>query len=181
MKEFLQRFVEAIFQFICNIAHWAKTPEGISAIVLIITLIFLILTFQYAYRPFVGVTEVNSSYDQEKKDLIAYVKIKNTGNIPANNVQTNMKMIHNLVVLENNVGTSRFVLFPEQETTGNPSFHNVEDTNLKNDKIDISVEIKYELPIRFIFKIYTRKFRTIELLRYDIRTEKFSIISGESI
>ena len=180
IKELLLRFLEAILQFMCSILNWAKTPEGIAAIVLIITLFFLILTFQYAYRPYVGVIQVNSHYDKEKKDLNAFVKIKNTGNVPANNVQTNMKMIHNSVVLEEMEGTSRFVLFPEQETSGNQAFHNVADTNLKNDKIDISVEIKYDLPIRFIFKIYTRKFKTVELLRYEYLTGKFGIISGES-
>jgi len=181
IKEFLLTFMESFLPFLCNIWNWSKTPEGISAIVLIITLFFLILTFQYAYRPYVGVTQVNSHYDKDKKDLTAYVKIINTGNIPANNVQTNIKMIHNSAVLENMEGNSRFVLFPEQETSGNPTFHNIEDSNLKNDKIDISVEIKYDLPIRFIFKVYTRKFKTVELLRYEYRTGKFSVISGESL
>ena len=92
-----------------------------------------------------------------------------------------MKMIHNSAVLEKMEGSSRFVLFPEQETSGNPAFHNVDDSNLKNDKIDISVEIKYDLPIRFIFKIYTRKFKTVTLLRYEYRTGKFRVISGESL
>jgi len=181
MKELLLRFLESFLQLLPSIWNWAKTPEGISAIVLIITLFILILTFQYAYRPYVGVTQVSGHYDKDKKDLIALVKIKNTGNIPANYVQTNMKMIHNSAILEKMEGTSRFVLFPEQETSGNPTFHNVEENNLQNDKIDISVEIKYELPIRFIIKIYTRKFKTVGLLRYEYRTGKFSIISGESL
>ncbi len=181
MKELMMKFLETVFTILCALLNWAKTPEGISGIVLIITLFFLVLTFQYAYRPYIGATQVNSRYDKETKDLTAFVKIKNTGNIPANGVHTNLKMIHNSKVLEEMKGTSKFVLFPEQETAGNPIFHNVDDTNLKNDQIDIGVEIKYELPIRFIFKIYTRKFKTEAMLRYLYSTGKFSVIAGESI
>jgi hypothetical protein len=126
------------------------------------------------------VTKVEAAYDGDRKDLTANIIIENTGNIPANNVQTNMKMIVNATVIENMEGKSKFVLFPEQETSGSPIFHNVADLNLAKDQLDIHLEIKYELPIRFFIKIYTRKFRTVELFRYDHQTGRFRIISGES-
>jgi hypothetical protein len=180
MKKLLQKSVKSTNQFISSILNWAKKPEGISTLILILTLFFLILTFQYTNRPYVGVFAVDSNYNKESKDLVSNIQIRNTGNIPANNVQTNLQMIYNSIVLEEMIGTSRFVLFPGQETSGFPTFHNVTKINLENDKIDIRIEIKYELPIRFIFKFYTRKFLTIELLRFDIRSGKFQIISGES-
>ena len=184
IKEFFAKIIDGCSQLICAMFNWAKTSDGVSAItmtILIITLFFLILTFQYAYRPYVGIIQVNSHFDQDKEDLTACVKIKNTGNIPANNTQTNIKIIHNSNELEFLEGKARFVLFPSQETSGNPVFHHVNESNLLNDKIDIKVEIKYELPIRFIFKIYTRKFQTIQLLRYDYNEKQFRTISGESI
>lgn len=181
MKELMMSFFESFYTTMFTFLNWAKTPDGISGIAIIITLVFFVLTFQYAYRPYIGITQVNSQYNKETKDLTAFVKIKNTGNIPANKVQTNLKMIHNSNVLEQMVGSSKFVLFPGQETTGDPKFHNVNDINLKNDQIDIKVDIQYELPIRFIFKIYTRKFKTEALLRYAHKTGKFNVIAGESI
>jgi len=172
---------ESILQFLFSIFNWITTLEGITITVLIITLIFLILKFQYANRPYVGITKVNSQYDKDKRDLTAFIIIKNTGNIPANNVQTNMQMIRNSTVYEKMVGNSRFVLFPEQTTSGNPTYHKVEEANLTNDKFEISIEINYDLPIRFIFKVYKRKFKTTALLRYENGTGLWKNISGETI
>ncbi len=177
----LLKLIKSFIQFLNDMWMWAKSPNGISGIVLIITLVFLILTFQYAYRPYVGVIEADIYYNKENKDLTSTIKIKNTGNIPANNVQTNTKVMVNSQVLADIEGKSRFVLFPQQETFGYPAFHNVTEANLRDDKLDINLEIKYELPIRFIIRIYTRKFKTVELLRYDSKSGKFQIISGESI
>lgn len=180
-NEFLHGFMGSILQFFSNAWNWIKTTARISPIILFITLVVLILTFQYAYRPFVGVIRVNSHYDNIKKDLTAHIIIKNTSNIPANITETTVKMFHNGADLGSIVGTSRIVLFPEQETSLYKSFHNVQEISRKNDNLDILLEINYDLPIRlFTLRVYTRKFKTVTRLRYNDESGLFSGISGQS-
>ena len=166
--------------WIITTLNWLISPDGIAAIIQICILIILTLTFLHASRPHVGVVSVDSIYDQQTKDFTVDIKIKNTGNVPANNIQSNMRMIHNGNELTSNEGKSRYVLFPSQENSGNPKFHNVEESNLRNDEFKIIVELKYEQPISSFLPIPVtiRKYKTVQELKYDYSYGKFATISG---
>lgn len=159
---------------------WLTTPDRIAAIIQICILIILTLTFLHASRPHVGVIRADALYDQNTKDFTVEIKIKNTGNVPANNIQSNMRMFHNGKELSGNEGKSKYVLFPSQENSGNPKFHNVEESNLKNDEFKIIVELKYEQPISSFLPIpvTTRKYKTVQELEYDYSYGKFATIHG---
>lgn len=174
------KYFKSFVQVICKLRNWVKTEIRLSTAGLIITVIFLILTFQYAYRPYVGVTKCIWSYNKPSKDLIAEITIKNSGNIPANNVGTNIELFSNSRLLENIKGQSRWLLFQSQETSGSQTFHNVEIVNLNNDTMEVHLEITYELPINLIIHRWVRKFKTTQVLRYDHKSSKCQIISGES-
>ena len=174
------KFFKSIIKIICDLWKWLKTLGGISTVALIITMIILILTFQTAYRPYVGVPGADCFYDKSTKDLVFYIKIKNSGNVPANNVRTNMQMFKNSEPLDSLEGQSRFLLFPKQNTFGRPAFHNVEETNLNNDTMEVHVEIKYEQRVKFIIRWCPRKFETTQVLRYDHKGGGLRVISGES-
>lgn len=159
------------------------SAQGISTIVLVLTLTVLILTFLHAHRPHVGIYGVGTAYEPGAKDLTVVAKIRNTGNVPANKVRTNMKMFIDGEELTNNQGESRFVLFPGQETSGTPTFHNVEDGVLNREGLSIEVEILYEQPINSFIRIIPlaiRKFRTYQKMDYDPKSKLFAIVSGEA-
>lgn len=160
--------------------NWLLSPDGIAAIIQIFILIVLILTFLNAHRPQIGVISVGSTHDERSKDFIVDITIKNTGNVPANNIQSNMRMFFNDNELTSNEGKSRYVLFPSQEKSGTPKFHNVDKANLLNDKFKIIVEINYEQPISSFLPIPVtiRKYKTIQELLYDPSHGKFATISG---
>jgi hypothetical protein len=155
------------------------TPKGIGTVILFITLIVLILTFQYAYRPYIGIEKTNINYNDNAKDLCVEIWIKNTGNVPASNVHTNTKMERNSIELDHLEGESRFVLFPEQKTTGTPIFHNVTSENLLNDTFEIDIEIIYELPVKFLFFDLSRRFNTQHHLIYEHNSGRFALTSGK--
>lgn len=94
--------------------NWLLSPDGIAAIIQIFILIVLILTFLHAHRPHIGVVKVDSSYDEASKDFTVIISIKNTGNVPGNNIQANMIMFFNGKELTTAEGESRYVLFPSQ-------------------------------------------------------------------
>lgn len=128
---------------------WILSPEGISTVILIVTLFFGILTFQYAYRPYVGVVESNCQFYEDSNEISVEVKIKNTGNIPANSVQTNMKMLDNFKLKQIHSGNSKFVLFPGQQTYETAFFQDVNKKTSDKSYYEIVIEIKYQHAIRF--------------------------------
>lgn len=174
------KFFKSVIKIICDLWKWLETPGRISSIVLIITLIFAIITFQYAYRPYVGVSKCTWSYNKSTKDMVAMIAVKNLGNIPANNVRTNIQMFVDSISTYNLEAQSRFLLFQEQETFGPQIFHNIEESKLNNYTMDIHVKITYELPIKLIIHWWTRKFETTQVLRYDHKRGGCRVISGES-
>lgn len=159
---------------------WLISPDGVASIIQICILIVLILTFLHAHRPHVGVIRIDSSYDETTKDFSIDIRIKNTGNVPANNVSSNMKMFHNNKELTSNVGKSKYVLFPNQENSGSPKLHNVEKAHLMASEFKIVVEINYEQPINSFLPIPVtiRKYKTTQELLYDPIYGKFAAISG---
>lgn len=161
---------------------WLLSLEGIAAIVQILILIVLIFTFLHAHRPHVGVVRVDSSYNETSKDFTVIISIKNTGNIPANNIQSNMRMFFDGKEFSSNEGRSRYVLFPLQENSGNPKFHNVEKEKLSSSELKIIVEINYEQPISSFLPIPVtiRKYKTTQELLYSQSYGRFSTISGSA-
>ncbi len=159
---------------------WLLSSQGIATIIQIFILIVLILTFLHAHRPYVGIICADSIYDKTSKDFTVTLKIKNTGNVPANNVCSNMKMKINSKELGSSRGASRYVLFPNQENLGSPKFHNVEIAHLQASELKIAVEIHYEQPIGSFLPIpvIIRKYKTIQELLYEPSAGKFSVISG---
>lgn len=162
--------------------NWLLSPDGIAAIIQISILIVILLTFLHAYRPHVGIIKVDSSYDQNSKDFTVTIIIKNTGNVPANNVSSNMKMFINNQELSSDIGKSKYVLFPNQENSGIPKYHNVELGHLQQAEFKILVEIDYEQPISSFLPIPVtiRKYKTIQEILYDASIGKFAIISGSA-
>jgi len=162
--------------------NWLLSPDGIAAIIQIFILIVLILTFLHAHRPHVGVVRVDSSYDETSKDFTVIISIKNTGNVPANNIQSNMRMFFEGKELTSNEGNSRYVLFPLQENSGNPKFHNVEKAQLSSSEFKIIVEINYEQPISSFLPIPVtiRKYKTTQELLYSHSYGRFATISGSA-
>ena len=162
--------------------NWLLSSEGIATIIQIFILIVLILTFLHAHRPHVGVIRVDSLYDENSKDFTVFITIKNTGNVPANNIQSDMRMFFNSKELTSNEGKSRYVLFPSQENSGNPKFHNVEKAHLMASEFKIIVEISYEQPISSFLPIPVtiRKYKTIQELLYDPNYGKFATVYGNA-
>lgn len=162
--------------------NWFLSSEGIAAIIQIFILIVLILTFLHAHRPHIGVVRVDSSYDEKSKDFTVFIKIKNTGNVPANNIRSDMRMFFNNKELTSSEGKSRYVLFPSQENSGNPKFHNVDKAHLMSGEFKIIVEIYYEQPISSFLPIPVtiRKYKTIQELLYDPNYGRFATISGNA-
>ena len=162
--------------------EWLISSDGIASIIQIFVLIVLILTFLNAHRPHVGVIKVDSSYNEASKDFTVLIKIKNTGNIPANNVSSNMRMFINSKALTSNEGKSKFVLFPSQETSGSPVFHGVEKAHLVASEFKIIVDILYQQPISSFLPIPVtiRKYKTTQELLYDPVCGKFATTSGSA-
>jgi hypothetical protein len=159
---------------------WLLSAEGITTIVLVLTLIVLILTFQHAHRPYVGVISVDTSYNQNTKDLVLNVKIKNTGNVPANNVHSNMAMYIDGKEIGSNEGESKYVLFPGQETSGIPAFHGVLADHIERSKLRVKIEIYYQQPVNSFIRIpvMIRKFETVHELDYEPKSKKFAMSTG---
>lgn len=160
--------------------EWLLSVEGITTVVLVLTFIVMILTFQHAHRPHVGVISVDTNYNQNTNDLNLTIKIKNTGNVPANNVHSNMSMYIDGKEIGSNKGESKYVLFPGQETSGIPAFHGVHDIHLEKSQLRVKIEIFYQQPINSFIRIpvMIRKFKTVHELDYEPNSKKFAMSSG---
>ena len=159
---------------------WLLSVEGIVTIIQIFNFIVLILSFLQAYRTHVGIIRADSIYDEKAKEFTVVFKTKNTGNVPANNVSSSMKMFVGNQELSSGEGKSRYVLFPGQENSGHPKFNNVEKEHLLSVEFKISVEINYEQPISSFLRIPVtiRKYKSIQEFVYDSSVGKFAATSG---
>jgi hypothetical protein len=124
----------------------------------------LILTFGSTNRPIVGLIKAIPHYDTEKNLLIIQCKLKNSGNVPANNVEHYSKTYSNDNLLESNNESEIYVIFPEQETLLTYTFKNVTNDMLQEVKYSFILQTKYE---HKVFKFYNRKFKTIQKISYD--------------
>ncbi len=163
--------------------EWLTSPDGIAAVIQIFILVVLLLTFLHASRPYVGIIRADSLYDAATKDFAVVITIKNSGTAPANNVRSEMKMFLDGNELGVNEGKSRYILFPGQENSGRPVFHNVEPAHLSGNEFKIIVELTYEQPIHSFLPIplTVRKYTTKQEMVYDAKVGKFAVTAGAAI
>ncbi len=148
----------------------------ISTIVLIVTLLFLILTYLNAHRPYVGITRSDANYDQNTNELSFRITIKNSGNVTARGIKTDSKTYENENVISDRKGESTFILFPNQESHGILKFHGITNQHFQHNVYSANYLIYYEQPITLGFK---RNFKTVQRMKYDPEVGNLRVESGD--
>ncbi len=146
------------------------TPEVISVIILAVVLYYTVRTFDFSQRPYVGVIKTEPTWTDS--DLHLKFKLINSGNVPAVDVKTNVKITINNVITSDVKGTSEFILFPNQFTFGTQIIHNLDKNQI--DKYDIQIEVL--ITYKRHSKPFKKKYVTFQHFKFD--SKGTSIIDG---
>lgn len=86
-----------------NVIAWATIVIAVSTVVSVIATILLWLTtkhaFEASHRPFLGIMGISWQTSTEPQRVVFNIGIQNAGSVPANDVQTSLRIVVDGIIL----------------------------------------------------------------------------------